>query len=730
MKKTIITWIMTIFLVSSFALAGTMYPTPHYGSEAYSIIDNIDYEEVDSSGSFASFSDIQNHVILNYITESNDLYITTYSGRQIIFWGLEEGELVSKGDVTIGDSNDEIVGIVGKLNNPSLMSDTSAGLIVLTHDTVDNDVRAEEIQFSNTLGIIDGYTVQDLFMLISDTNTIPETMIDCDYYPDTNGDLQAFCAYGSTTNKIVSFSTHEPAKNNIISLDGKNLNIYNSDIYYGSSYKPTNMIASHGTSNEIYLLNNGGNEIIAVDISSCTGGDCNISSSNYIAFPEIKPHSLTGFDYSLYNPSASKDSGKVICYDTFTGSYLNGELNCIYNDNKILSVSSSRQLGDISRKGRENNNMFIYDVTNNGNIDICVNRHGYDGYDYRNEIACIDSVTETQNNIISERTDKDTSNRIILKGIGKINGSDEVSIIVYNYYEGKTKAYNQYGNESFNLSKLPQDTGKVYLSDLDNDGEQEIITMGSGSVSVNYKFSEEPQELIIDEGLNYAGLYGFYNPAQVNTDQYIKAKECDYSDNTKCTYTLSDTNVFNREKLCSDCGGTTETCGGWSYTEPYVTCNFNTTGEKTVNVELYSEKTPSTVLGSFTITNWQITSDNNTENHLIALQDPDIEDTTGDGADTGSTETPDGTTYATSFFSAIEDNIKPIIGIFFIIAVVASLASQGIRNHIVLMFAGILTTLVVSLLGLISIAFLIYILIAIISLIILNQTVFKSHGGE
>lgn len=723
--KNIIIWIVTTIIMSSLALAGTFYPTPHYGSEMYSMVDNVNYDNIDSDGSFASFSEIQDHVLLNIVGTNSDIYAATYSGRTINFWGIYEGELVSRGSVTIGDSNDLIVGMAGKLNNPSMMGSISSGLIVLTKDTADNDIRAEELQFTNTLGEIDGYSVNDLFMLISDSDTTPETVLDCDYYPDGNGDLQGFCAYGSTTNKIVSFSTHEPSYNNIINLSDKSMDVYSSSNYNyydnNDNFAPQTVIASHGTSSQIYFHNHAGAEITALDISGCTGGDCTLTNNSYTTFPTGTAwvHGLTGFDYYLYNNNAGADSGKLVCYQNYKEGSFNderGQINCIYNNDLLFTVSDNQDLDYVTSTPNkpEGDGLIAYDMTNNGKMDICGSFKGSDD----SVVFCVDTESQDTYSINGD---------YIVNGVGKIKGDDIPYLLLFD--GTNVKAYNIHGNVTYTLTNLKQQAGITYLSDMDNDGNQEIIQISEGSVTIDYIANIEPQPFNYDDSLLYDGLYGFYNPAEVNTTQTIKAGECDYDLNNACSYTLNDTNTFNREKLCTTCGGTvTEKCGGWSYSEPSVTCEFNTTGTKTVNVDLYSEKTPDTKLGTLTINDWVINADTNNESNLVSPSDPDIETPTDDGDTKTGDEDP--ATYAGSLFDVIEDNIKSIVGIFFIIAVVASLASQGIRNHIVLMFAGILATLVVSILGLISISFLIYIMIAIIALIILNQTVFKSHGGE
>jgi hypothetical protein len=70
----------------------------------------------------------------------------------------------------------------------------------------------------------------------------------------------------------------------------------------------------------------------------------------------------------------------------------------------------------------------------------------------------------------------------------------------------------------------------------------------------------------------------------------------------------------------------------------------------------------------------------------------------------------------------MEDNINPIIGIIIVLVLVSSTASQGIRDPIALLIVGVLGTILVTLLGLLSSTYLIIMILSMIVIGVLYKT--------
>lgn len=105
-----------------------------------------------------------------------------------------------------------------------------------------------------------------------------------------------------------------------------------------------------------------------------------------------------------------------------------------------------------------------------------------------------------------------------------------------------------------------------------------------------------------------------------------------------------------------------------------------------------------------------------------------VDDTNVSGSGTGSGDV----TFDSddNVFNVIQVNIKFIIGLIIIIALIVAVAQAGVSNPIVLMFVGIVGAIISAALALISTSVLIIILVSCVILIIMGLTIFKNSGGE
>lgn len=751
--------LLTISVVSAVS-----YPAPHSNGQPISITLTSDYDKFTSTDSVSSTSDGVSPVIMDFASGTGNKFYVSYSGNQFIFYGLTtSGNFEEIGRKSIGDADDEIIRIAGDYNDIGMGLDVTSSLIAVIHDTVDNDIRVESYAVSATTDEVTSVTYEDVYVLLPDTNTYPLTSIDCDYY--YSGDtLEFLCGYGSTSDHVITFGSETVDYNSIFFLNSTSdfsLKPHSNHIENDGVFNSVMM--SHGTSKEISVVLNpsfsdtrgydrtySNAKVVTIDIDSCPNNECTVSDLSYseynLSFNTASASSrqgtnnieyiknIKGVPYTSYSPSASVDSGKILCFNEIhmevgsTSGYdtiLTTQNTCLYDGEEL---AKSVVIYDIQSGSDNDYNALInynkgvtYDFDNDGSLDYCSDSVSMFGNYYSSALACMD-ISTGEIRYIEEPTLTDTSkgNTGYTRLMGVSNLEDNVPYLFF--YNDSINAMN-INNETVDISSIINPSfSEIYTTDFDTNGEGEILQIKGGNSYLSYETSKAVPTLNYDDSLRYDGVFGFYNPAGVNITQDFIAKECDYDLNADCTYTIDEANVFDREKICSYFDGETYICSDYSYSIPKLEYAFNSTGVKSFNIDIFSENVPSSKMGSFSVS-MNITS-SQSEDDLVGATSPEIEGS--EETSTSESTTDD----ASVLVDTVNNNIKTVIGLALVIGVIASIAGMGVRNPFVLSITGIIMMIIVSTLGLISISILVYVLLAMIILIILQQTVFKSRDND
>lgn len=786
MKKIIIMLSIFMILLCSFGLsdytptAHPLYYTfnldgtiayNHGGHNLYNFFNSFDIDEI--TNSYISTLPKKNYIPIimditnNFYYDTDDvrnknLHYITFSGNNINIFGYNiNNEYVFLDSFNIGD-NYNIVYMVGNFNRLTSEELTSnvgreENIILLAENTLTDKI--EIIKYNFDYNIDTGYSINKLKTYINhDKNDmLPKSNIDCDFKFDSTI-LNYICGYGTTNNKIVTFGSQD-SYNNIAEINNVNFVINDSSSYKGDmdiTYLNNIGVSINGQYQVIAFMND--RYIYNFDlINSCSGNlGCVIENSSiFISDVSLVTGNfnrlsyITGMD-KLDATTTTQNTAKYFCFRgrSNSGGWVNNYLEVYtsilcYQDgsnvfNKALT-KITRSYGS-NVEGYNHNQKLIPVLDNEYNINLCLYNNvqiGSTSPRLNGRIDCVNLFDSTIKSFNSVETHSEE--RQLTGGILTSNNMDELYLT---YYDGNNHyKYNFYNSSSSALSFLPNKYGYIYLSDMLKQDTTEFTNLIYVTDTTNYIYdiiSITPitNNFYIDTNLTYDGLYGFYNPALINTTQNFIAKKC-LTDNNACTYYIAGNTPLYKEILCSDCGyGGDETCGLWSSQTPKKDCYFNTTGTYNLTFNLYSNVGGKVLLHTFEVNDFVVTNDSSIGNKNINLVQPqnpnldietiepivtpiddidDIDDGTVDMEEVG------------GIFNLLQSNIKLIFALVLCLGLVITTAQSGIRNPLILLLAFVVGLVITTMIGMISVGVLIIMLITITILVIASLTIFKSQ---
>jgi len=288
---------------------------------------------------------------------------------------------------------------------------------------------------------------------------------------------------------------------------------------------------------------------------------------------------------------------------------------------------------------------------------------------------------------------------------------------------------------SFNISQP-----FVIMSDITGDNNINLISSGSGFTNILY--NQDINTNLVPTSITFAGntvnggFFGYYQgDICTNTTVTFKAQEC-VGDITVCNY--YNTNI-ERERLRVDCGNGIINTGNYANTNPSVTCHYNTTGNYEVILYIQAESNPDSLLVNNANTPINLKVEDSPSCNGLIYEQPRL---IGDPIDSGQTQpptepisppptptTPEGV-FDGSIFKVLQDNIKLVVGMILILGAVGTMASNGIRNPIILLLGAVVGLILAVALGLIGTGALVLMIVVIISLFLLSMTLFKTQVGD
>lgn len=224
------------------------------------------------------------------------------------------------------------------------------------------------------------------------------------------------------------------------------------------------------------------------------------------------------------------------------------------------------------------------------------------------------------------------------------SGFDNNNPYFFQYNPADQKIYRTYYNNVTTETTLSVSGGYRYIiDDISDDGVGELIGVSSTGTSAGFVEGITPSTITLYSPY----VHDYYDPACVDTNITFKMTDC--RSTSQCTYISDYTNPLEREKICTTCAGTiNETCSDWSYGTPNIVCNFNTTGVKEVEFDLYTDLNEGEVASTFAINITIASSSCDLEDDFIEAgypsgvpTEPSVNETTGDSTTDGEIEDVD-----------------------------------------------------------------------------------------
>lgn len=315
--------------------------------------------------------------------------------------------------------------------------------------------------------------------------------------------------------------------------------------------------------------------------------------------------------------------------------------------------------------------------------------------------------------------------------VGQLNNQDVLTLVLHrgSYKTLVPGVPGTYSTTDLDFISTPG-LSTIYQSDINLDGVGEFILMGEDQIKIYYGFLLTPEQIILPADEFNDGTFGYCSVHKQNSIARITAQQCIDGQITACNYISTNPDPFVQERLCTTLVNGTYACGPWSSIKPFIDVNLTTLGNQNFQVDMYSARFPELVLNTMDVT-IQVTEDapeckQFSQNWLEAYEIVQWED---DFVPPGTvTPPPPGDSYfQESIFQELQNHGKTLFGLAIIIGLLATLAAQGIRNPVVLMFIGILGTVAMTVIGVISGTVLVFILITAVIMIVLSQTVFKAQ---
>ena len=278
------------------------------------------------------------------------------------------------------------------------------------------------------------------------------------------------------------------------------------------------------------------------------------------------------------------------------------------------------------------------------------------------------------------------------------------------------------------------------LADVNRDGELDIVYTKSGSTKIMYStFSNTPP--VLDNDLSYGGYgnnYGYSTPVCINSTITFSAADC-YSF-LSCNY-IND-RAIDEERIVSNCGqngdGTPNTLfttnlanGTSSISSPQFQCYYNRTGIFNVRLYLqdnydfndYSQYNTQTI--SINVINGQ---PGITCNIINPVNPGETVPSTTTPQQAQTNEAIDDTFGILFGTGAQSDKLKLIVGLAIVISITIWAAKEGLTSGIGLLAIALVTTVLVTFLGLLTPAILLIVLMSLVLLMLFSKFISPSAG--
>lgn len=291
-------------------------------------------------------------------------------------------------------------------------------------------------------------------------------------------------------------------------------------------------------------------------------------------------------------------------------------------------------------------------------------------------------------------------------------------------------------NQTLSFFNTPSTT---IVADISGDGTLELINTIDGETIIAFKNDvneyEVPPTLTFAGNTQNGGFFGYYvGDTCPETFVTFQALEC-IGDLTACTY--YNDNV-EKERLYVNCGNGLYSTGAFSNANPQATCYYNATEDDfQAIIYIQGESNPDSLRVNNANIPINITVVNSTTCNGQLLSQPPMTNTPVDSGEVQppttpidvptDTETPTDVSGLPSILGSVQSNIKLIMALILIIGVVSTMAAQGIRNPIILLFGAIVGLILTNVLGLVSTAYLVLMIVVILGLFLLSITVFKTQ---
>ena len=340
--------------------------------------------------------------------------------------------------------------------------------------------------------------------------------------------------------------------------------------------------------------------------------------------------------------------------------------------------------------------------------------------------AIVSDITVTGANINSETAYSAASFAESLRG----SGQDHTYSVIGPYVIRVNDTLNGFEINKTLTGKLS--TQYVSVADVNNDGNTDILATSTAASQIYEAVStNNPPEVINTfAGGGFAGIPS--GPVCKGDTQLFSAFDCATYPSGDCNY--NNDVVGDQELLFTDCGYIGgDTSGNLSVNNPSVSCLYNTTG--TFQVTIYVEDQAN--LGNHTALPENYNTDPITINVIDGIpgQTCGFVSTTSPsqaGEIAVATPSQEATDEAIeSFFSALfgtSTKLKFIIAIAMIIGIIVA-AAQITSNAVVIIMVGLLGTILVTFLGLLSPWILIIIMIFMVMILMFKNFIVPSGGG-
>lgn len=371
--------------------------------------------------------------------------------------------------------------------------------------------------------------------------------------------------------------------------------------------------------------------------------------------------------------------------------------------------------------------LTTYDIDNDGVREVFVYRHDDGGTSSQIKVfGSSISLPTLSTSSVSIPPDR--------MSITRVSETDAVYDILF----GKNILRLNMTNESSitttltSLSSL-QSGSESYFFDVNGDYRTEILTI-VGTTYTTYGYSALPviaSTTLVDTSRYASGFFGFDPQTCQASNLTIQATECTTSATSSCTYTNSI--AFEKERICTNCGGESIICGAWSFASPIVRCESIPSGTFAVSVYLETESKPTLVQSA---TSFLVNTSTDVTCNTNILTSPatfvGISPIIPDGDDETTTQQSQFEIWYDDWKSFLDESIPPaiqlILSIIIIMAFAVGLHKETNGNTYMTIMGSLFGAGVAVALTLLPIEIVLIVGIGLIIFLFVSQK-FDKHGG-